>query len=38
VSDAVVAEYARDYDIVEDALDPETLALAEELAAEHRVA
>jgi octanoyl-[GcvH]:protein N-octanoyltransferase len=37
VSDAIVTEYARDYDIVEGALDPETLALAEELAAEHRV-
>ena len=37
VSDAIVTEYAREYDLVEDALDPETLALARELAAEHRV-
>ena len=37
VSDAVVTEYARDYDIVEAELDSETLALANELAAEHRV-
>ena len=37
VSDAIVTEYAREYDLVEDELDPETLALARELAAEHRV-
>jgi octanoyl-[GcvH]:protein N-octanoyltransferase len=37
VSDAVVTEYARDYDIVEGELDGDTLALARELAAEHRV-
>jgi lipoate-protein ligase A len=38
VSDAVVAEYAREYDIVPAELDSGTLALAQELAAEHRVA
>ncbi len=37
VSDAIVAEYARDYDLVDASLDAETLALAQELAAEHRV-
>jgi octanoyl-[GcvH]:protein N-octanoyltransferase len=37
VSDVLVTEYARDYDIVEADLDSETLALANELAAEHRV-
>jgi octanoyl-[GcvH]:protein N-octanoyltransferase len=37
VSDAIVTEYARDYDVVEDELDEGTLALARELAAEHRV-
>jgi lipoate-protein ligase A len=37
VSDAIVTEYAREYDVVEGELDGETLALARELAAEHRV-
>lgn len=37
VRDAVVAEYARDYDIDEAELDPETLSRARELASEHRV-
>jgi octanoyl-[GcvH]:protein N-octanoyltransferase len=37
ISDALVTEYARDYDVVEAELDPETLALAKELADEHRV-
>ena len=38
VADALVTEYARDYDIEEAGeLDPETLALAHELADEHRV-
>jgi hypothetical protein len=37
VRDAIVAEYAREYDVVGDALDPETLELAQGLAAEHRV-
>jgi octanoyl-[GcvH]:protein N-octanoyltransferase len=37
VRDALVTEYAREYDIAEDALDAETLALARELADEHRV-
>ena len=37
IGDAIVTEYARDYDLVEAALDAETLALARELAAEHRV-
>ena len=37
VADAIVTEYARDYDLVEAELDEETLALAAELAAEHRV-
>ena len=36
VRDAVVAEYARDYDLVPAELDGDTLALARELAAEHR--
>jgi octanoyl-[GcvH]:protein N-octanoyltransferase len=36
VRDAVLAEYGRDYEIVEAELDPETVALAHELAAEHR--
>jgi lipoate-protein ligase A len=35
--DALVTEYAHEYDIAEDALDAETLALARELADEHRV-
>jgi octanoyl-[GcvH]:protein N-octanoyltransferase len=37
VEDAIVAEYAREYDIAEGELDAETLALAESLAEEHRV-
>ena len=37
VRDALVTEYARDYDIAEDELDSETLALAQELKGEHRV-
>ena len=37
VSDAIVTEFAHDYALVEDELDAETLALARELAAEHRV-
>jgi lipoate-protein ligase A len=37
IRDAIVAEYARDYDLIEDEVDPETLAMAKELAAEHRV-
>jgi octanoyl-[GcvH]:protein N-octanoyltransferase len=37
ISDALVDEYARDHEVVEDELDPETLALAKELAEEHRV-
>jgi lipoate-protein ligase A len=37
VSDAVLAEYARDYELVEAELDDATLALARELAPEHRV-
>ena len=37
VGDAIVTEYARDYDLVEAEVDEETLALAVELAAEHRV-
>ena len=36
VRDAVLAEYARDYELVEGRLDPETLALARSLAPEHR--
>jgi octanoyl-[GcvH]:protein N-octanoyltransferase len=38
VSDALVTEYAREYDLVEGEVDPETLALAKTLAPEHRVA
>ena len=38
ISDALVTEYARAYDVVEDELDGDTLALAKELADEHRVA
>jgi lipoate-protein ligase A len=38
VSDALVTEYARDYDLIEAELDAETLQLANELAGEHRVA
>jgi octanoyl-[GcvH]:protein N-octanoyltransferase len=37
VSDAVVTEYAREYDIIAAELDSGTLALAQELAGEHRV-
>jgi lipoate-protein ligase A len=37
ISDALVTEYARDYDVVQAELDPETLALAKELAEQHRV-
>jgi hypothetical protein len=36
VRDAVLAEYARDYEPVEAELDEATLALARELAPEHR--
>jgi octanoyl-[GcvH]:protein N-octanoyltransferase len=36
VRDAVLAEYARDYELVEAGLDDATLALARELAPEHR--
>jgi octanoyl-[GcvH]:protein N-octanoyltransferase len=38
VRDAILTEYARDYDLVPADLDPETLALARTLEAEHRVA
>ena len=37
VSDAIVTEYAREYDLVEGSVDPQTLRLAQDLAAEHRV-
>ncbi len=37
VRDAIVTEYSREYDIVEGEVDPETLALAQELKDEHRV-
>ena len=37
VRDAIVTEYARDYDVVGDAVDAETLELAQGLAGEHRV-
>ncbi len=37
VRDALVTEYAREYDIVEAELDAETLELAKSLAPEHRV-
>lgn len=37
VRDAIVTEYAREYDITEGQLDPETLALAHTLKDEHRV-
>jgi octanoyl-[GcvH]:protein N-octanoyltransferase len=37
VRDAVLAEYGREYDVVEADLDPETVALAQRLAPEHRV-
>ena len=36
VRDAIVTEYERDYDLVEDAIDAETLELAQSLAGEHR--
>jgi octanoyl-[GcvH]:protein N-octanoyltransferase len=36
VCDALLAEYARDYELVEGSLDPDTLALARSLAPEHR--
>jgi hypothetical protein len=35
VSDALLAEYARDYELVDGELDEPTLALARELAPEH---
>jgi lipoate-protein ligase A len=37
VREALVAEYARDYDLIEAELDAETLELAKGLAAEHRL-
>jgi lipoate-protein ligase A len=37
VRHAIVTEYAREYDIVEDEVDSETLELAKGLAGEHRV-
>jgi lipoate-protein ligase A len=37
VSNAIITEYARDYDIVDAEVDEATLALARDLAAEHRV-
>lgn len=37
VADALVTDYAREYDMVEDTVDRETLALARELVAQHRV-
>jgi hypothetical protein len=36
VRDALLAEYGREYEIVETELDPETVTLAHRLAAEHR--
>jgi lipoate-protein ligase A len=36
VRDALLAEYGREYEIVEAELDPETIALARRLAPEHR--
>jgi octanoyl-[GcvH]:protein N-octanoyltransferase len=36
VRDALLAEYGREYELVEAELDPETVALAHQLAAEHR--
>jgi octanoyl-[GcvH]:protein N-octanoyltransferase len=36
VRDALLAEYARDYDLVDGEMDSETLALARSLAPEHR--
>ena len=38
LSDALVTEYAREYDLIEDEVDAETMALAKSLAPEHRVA
>jgi octanoyl-[GcvH]:protein N-octanoyltransferase len=38
VRDAIVTEYEREYDLVADELDDETLELAKGLAGEHRVA
>jgi hypothetical protein len=35
VRDALLAEYARDYELVDSQLDDATLALARELAPEH---
>lgn len=37
VSESLVTEYAREYDLVDAEVDPETLALAHELVSEHRV-
>jgi octanoyl-[GcvH]:protein N-octanoyltransferase len=37
VRDSMVTEYAREYDVTEGELDAETLALAKQLADEHRV-
>jgi octanoyl-[GcvH]:protein N-octanoyltransferase len=37
VRDAIVTEYAREYDVVEDVVDAKTLELAESLVGEHRV-
>lgn len=37
VAEALVTEYAREYDLVEDEVDSDTLALARDLVAEHRV-
>jgi lipoate-protein ligase A len=37
ISDALVTEYAVEYDLIEGELDADTLALAKELAEEHRV-
>ena len=37
VRDAIVTEYEREYDVVEDSVDAETLELAQGLAGEHRV-
>jgi octanoyl-[GcvH]:protein N-octanoyltransferase len=37
VSDSLLAEYAREYELVEDGMDAETLALARRLAREHRI-
>jgi lipoate-protein ligase A len=37
VRDAIVTEYAREYDLVEETVDAESLELAQSLAVEHRV-